>query len=1172
MAPARTRGRAARGFDLKGLLESIDQPPKRGVPKSSGDERTVSNQTRRALSRAKISGKMRWLLERRATDDGQLLRHVLRQPRLDRAEHVERLRVERARAERNRSVSDGAPAAAGCNWFSVGPRNINGRIKSLAVHPNGTTVYAGAADGGVWKSTDSGQSWTPTMHDELSLAIGALALDPNAAQTIYAGTGEPVYLIGSSGVEPPGSPDLAWFYEGVGIYKSTNGGDTWNLTGAIDNDFIYRIAVDPNDSNNVLCAGYSSTVGTGGLCRSTNGGTTWTTVVTGIFTDVLFDPNNAGRVFAGQLNGGVLKSTDSGATWSARNTGLPAAASIARVSLTIAAANSNVLYAKIESASSGGLLGVYRTASAAEAPGGWSAVTNPGVDSSYVWWCSTIAADPSDVTGNIVWAGGVGLARSGDGGASWTNVGGAIHSDQQSMVFDPTNANAVYASNDGGVFRGVFSGGAPPVTWAKVSTGLAVTQFYDVGYSPASPSVFGGGAQDNGSMISPGGLSWRHVLGADGGYVGFHPTDPYTVYVQTQGGASIRRSTDGGTSFTSAASGISGSGPFPATVFAIDQTTPTVMFIGTNSVFRTATGGVGAGAWTASSGNLGTVTEIAIAPSSSAVVYAGTVSGGLYRATDGGITATSFTNITPAVAGFPTRWLAGIAVHPTDSNTVYLSFLGVNASGAANQVWKGVFDPMTTAWNWVQRTGGLPNVPAGAIVIDPGTMDLYLATDIGVFRSTNDGVTWTPFEAGLPNTAVVDLALDAGRGVLRAATHGRGMWEIRLGVSCPEVDIYLRDSVIDTGEFTPSADGLPDPTRTGAFVHHWESIDIKVDAPPYDVLDAVIDGVEFDNPDQPSPIETIAGITHNNPIRSQTNHVYVQVHNRGWKKADQVRVKLLWADAGVALPALPSDFWANYPGDGFDQTHWKPLGTTVINDLLPWTPRVLVFDWVPPATVSTHACLLAMVDSPQDPLTPQTELNVDILTPTNKRVTHKNVHPVDAPAPGGAPGWVTVDLNNGFREAHFFDFFVERMQSGTQIRIILPRVDLIRGLKSSMRGLTVSKVGAARLRQQAERARKAGHLDRYIHRLLGKLKEPLILDASPRAKTAGLTGILIKPNRSIPVLIQFDNPKARPGSTLFVVTQRLGGRLVGGSTFTLAEEAVGKADKKAVARRRSRRS
>src|SRR5881628_1550434 len=97
------------------------------------------------------------------------------------------------------------------------------------------------------------------------------------------------------------------------------------------------------------------------------------------------------------------------------------------------------------------------------------------------------------------------------------------------------------------------------------------------------------------------------------------------------------------------------------------------------------------------------------------------------------------------------------------------------------------------------------------------------------------------------------------------------------------------------------------------------------------------------------------------PRRTQVNRVYVQVHNRGWKKADQVTVKLLWADAGAGLPALPADFWTNYPGDGFTQTYWNPIGTTVVTDLLPWTPRVLEFDWVPPSTVSTHACLLAMV-------------------------------------------------------------------------------------------------------------------------------------------------------------------------------------------------------------------
>src|SRR5262245_16866174 len=207
MATSGTTGQPDRGYDLRGLLERLDRPTKRPARGGSvRDEHAVSSKTRLALRQGRISGKIQWLLQRRATRDGQILPNVLRDARRDRAEHLERARAERAGVERLRGALE-APAVAGCNWFSVGPRNINGRIKCLAVHPNGTTVYAGAADGGVWKTTDSGQSWTPTMHDELSLAIGALALDPNSPQTVYAGTGEPVYLLSGTGVEPPGSPD-----------------------------------------------------------------------------------------------------------------------------------------------------------------------------------------------------------------------------------------------------------------------------------------------------------------------------------------------------------------------------------------------------------------------------------------------------------------------------------------------------------------------------------------------------------------------------------------------------------------------------------------------------------------------------------------------------------------------------------------------------------------------------------------------------------------------------------------------------------------------------------------------------------------------------------------------------------------------------------------------------
>jgi hypothetical protein len=1130
-----------------------------GIP---GLRRSLTAKEVAALQDSKLAGRVRWLLERRMTDQGDVRTGLLGKAR-------------ERKAERQRTLRPGdggvaaAPTGPGLNWLPMGPRNINGRIKCLAVHPtNGQILYAGSAAGGVWKTTDGGQSWTPTMHDEESLAIGAIAIDPSDPDTVYAGTGEPVYYLSAPGSLP--LVDVAWFYEGAGVYRSTDGGGTWTLTGPIGNEFIYRIAVDPFDPNNLLCAGFSAPTGTGGLCRSTNGGVTWATLQAGVFTDVLFDPVNAGRAYAAEYNGGVLKSTDSGASWGPRNAGLPPATDIGRVSLTLAAACPDVLYAKIENDYTGGCLGVYRTATAAEGAG-WAAVTDPGVDWWFLWWCSHIAADPADTTGNTVWAGGVETARSADGGATWTPVTDAsgtftgsqpppTHPDQHALVFDPANPNIVYIANDGGVFRGQFNAGAaPPVTWTKASTGLVATQFYDLHASSASRSMFGGGAQDNGSMISTGGHSYRHVFGADGGYVAFHPTDPYTVYVQSQG-AQIQKSTDGANTFTSVAPQIvpgGGLGIFPATVLAIDPANPLVLFSGTDRVYRTQNGGTN---WTPVTGPIGTVTEIAIAPSSGAVVYAGTLTGGLFQSLTSG---TSFTPV-PAVAGWPTRWLAGIAVHPATSDVVYVSFLGFNGTAVSDHVWKGVFS--AGSWTWTLRAGGLPDVPVGAIVFDPNTYDLFVATDVGVFRSTDDGVSWTPFEVGLPNVPVVDLALDPVRNVLRAATHGRGIYRVSLAGATPQVDIYLRDNLLDTGEVLPSPSGVPDPTQPATNAYHWESVDIKVDAPPFASTDVLVDGVEFDDPAHPytepyvgHKIEDIAGIPHENPIRTLVNLVYVQVHNRGWDAAGQVDVKLLYADAGAALPALPADFWAKYATDTYDQTLWKLIGNHTFTSLLPNVPQVWSFNWTPPAGVSNHVCLLAMVDSPQDPLDPaaQTEFNVDILTPTNKRITHRNTHPVDPPAqsPGGT-GWTTLNFNNGFRENRCFGLAVENLVGVGRLRVVLPRVSLDRPLQEALEGFRVLEVSSDELHRTAKEALKRGAMSEYVARLLLENDEPLVLETLPGASAAVLRGVLIETGGRIPGVFAYAGGEGAAGLR-FDVIQYERGRPVGGSHFYLpAREGV----------------
>lgn len=1149
-------------FPLANLLRAL-------APESEQDEKRLERQLTekelQALRNSKLSGRMRWLLMRRATDEGEVQTKELRQ----------------ARAQmREMKMAEGGivmgPAGAGCNWFSVGPRNINGRIKALAIHPtDGSILYAGSAGGGVWKTSDGGQSWSPKMHDEDSLAIGAIAIDPSVPDIVYAGTGEAVYYLSSGVLQPPGAATLAWYYAGVGVYKSTNGGDTWTLTGDIENDFIYKLAVDPFDSQNVLCAGYSATAGEGGLCRSTDGGTSWTTVAQGIYTDVLFDPNNNGRAYAGQYNGGVWKSTDSGQTWNQRNAGLPATNTIGRVNLTLARANSNVLYVKLEDDATGNYLGAYRTATAAEAPG-WTAITNPGVDQGYPWWCSHIAADPTDATGNIVYAGGVDLARSGNGGTSWTLVtdayGGSrppTHSDQHALVFDPADSNIIFISNDGGVFQGLYTGNATtPVTWKKVSTGLVATQFYDLHASSASRSMFGGGAQDNGSVVSTGGQSYRHVYGGDGGYVAFHPTDPYTVYVQFQN-ANIQRSTDGANTFVSARNGINAAGgTFPATVLAIDPSNPLILFSGTGRVYRTTNGGVGVGAWAPASANLGTVTEVSIAPSSSAVIYAGTLNGHLYRATDGGATAASFVDITPGVAGWPTRWLSGIAVDPSDSNTVYVTFLGFNGSGTtSDHVWKGVFS--AGSWTWTLRAGGLPDVPVGALVIDAAASNLYIATDVGVFISTDDGVNWSPFEAGLPNTPIVDLALDSTRNILRAATHGRGIYQYDLGGGCPDVDIYLRDNILDTGEVIPTPWTTPDPTQPGAFVHHYNSADIKVDAPPFDATDALTDGVEFDDPEHPYTgfgvkIEDIDGIAHNDPIRTQVNRVYVQVHNRGWQKADSVTLKVIYADAGAGLPALPADFWTAFPADTFDQTNWKPVGTATVTDLLPNVPQIRVFNWTPPAGTSDHVCLGAMIHSDQDPLLPQTELNMDILTPYNKRVTHRNVHPVDPMGPSGEPRsafWATLNFNNAFREHKYFDLTVENsIGVSGGLRVILPKPQLQDDLVRSLKGFKEVEVSGEELRRLSQHALKAGEMSEYVARLIEGFTDPLVLEVEDGQSGAAVRGVLIPPGEKIPAVFVFKTPEDDGAGAPFSfdVKQYERGRLIGGSQFVSAAKPGGR--------------
>lgn len=1105
---------------------------------------------------SRLRPRLLWLLLRRAVDDG-------------RVPIFGRLQALAAKRRRPAAALVGVARIYPCRWLPVGPRNINGRIKCLAVDPvNGFVVYAGAADGGVWKTVDGGQSWAPTMHDQESLSIGALAVDRNAPNVVYAGTGEALI---DDGLSP-----YAWAYPGAGVYKSVDGAATWALMPPIANDYIYRIAVDPFDSTNVFCAGFAAGgTGAGGLCRWDDTGAAWVVTAAGTFSDVVFDPLTPGVVYAAQHHAGVARWVRNGGQWLKDREWLPpvplrinVAAGVHRAVIDGQPVKRTYVYARLESTGQ-----VYRTTDGGAT---WSLRGKPPVDLDENgnevfarWWCSHLAADRDDA--DVIYAGGIDLARSANGGQTWTPLTKsynsvavdprlATHPDHHDIVFDPNDRARFYAANDGGVFVGTLTGApAAPVTWRKVSTGLAVTQFYDLGTSAASRSMFGGGCQDNGTLVTTGGLSWRHVYGGDGSYVAFHPTTPWTMWAARWAGGTVvvQRSQNGGTDFHSADAGLAGAGENPVTVIAMDPSDPRTVFVGTNRVYRTTDGDAsptdwrnGTARWHAASNVIGSVTEITIV--TSLRIYAGTIDGGLHCATNGGVNATSFVAVPrPPGHAWPARWLSGITVRPGPPDTVFLTFHGSNATGVSDHVWRGVFDPATNTWPEGPDpiSTGLEDAPVGALVIDPSTpTTLYVATDVGVYRSVDDGASWHAFDQGLPNVPVVDLAIEPVHRLLRAATHGRGMYERQLKPTCPPIDLYVRDNILDTGE-VPSPSGEWDPTSPNARVYHWQSADIKVDAPPYDPVDVLVDGVEFDDPVhrlQPLPplgyrTEDVLGVQHNRFIGSVDNRIYVQVHNRGSRSAASVVVRLLWARSTLGALQLPADFWPGFDTDTYTQTRWHLVGRRTINDLHPAVPRVLRFDWRPVVLTASPVALLLIVDSDEDPV-PRGERDVNALVRSSKHVALKCVQVMSVQ--WGRPRWTVLQLQRALPESRAFTLWLEAAhRTGWSVVLVVPR-----SLLGDRVGFREVAGGVENLSRSALLA-EHGTIDPDLANLLRMRRDLVAIEMEN--ERADLRDVLIEAGGSVAaaLVVTRVGPLHQTDDLQIDLIQHVDDRLVGGMTF-----------------------
>jgi uncharacterized protein (TIGR03437 family) len=725
---------------------------------------------------------------------------------------------------------------------SAGPPIASGRVTSIAVDPrgNGDIVYIGAAHGGVWKTVDAGRNWVPLTDDQPSLAIGSLAIDPSSPDTVYAGTGEENF-------------DDADNYFGAGILKTEDGGKTWKLLasaqfgGPVSAESggarIGTIVVHPTDSRILLAAVDGRKGEHSGIYRSEDAGVTWKNVLHGApGTSVLFDPRQPATLYAGlgdksaRQASGIYKSTDGGLTWTRSNRGVPAG--IGRVTLTIAASNPAILYAAIASPTTDAPLGVFKTTDAGAT---WTSANGPGYCDQTCFWANTIQVSPNNP--DLVFVAGLQVFMTRDGGKDWVSVseganGNYIHWDVHAIVFGPAGRR-VYVATDGGMYRADNVGDAQirDLGWDNINDTLAITQFYPGCSGQVRQTDFiVCGTQDNGVQIYTGGSTWRMIGGGDGGFTAIDSSRPAVFYFSGAGTISIFKSSPF-TSFKGFLEADSGLGKIDSDdcflpPLTLDPASPQRLFYGCRSVFRTVDGG---GRWQEVSKELpqgAAYTFLAVAPANSSRVYAAASNGRVLVSDNATAAPDSVTWRTST--GLPKRGISSVVVDPMNPDVAFATAHGF--SGFTDNLGH-VFKTTDAGRTWRDISGDLPDIPANIIAFDPDSRQaLFVGTDIGVFRTHDGGAAWLPVGLGLPRVPVVDIRLHPTGHLLRAATHGRGMWELPL-TALPQGLVSLR---VDSGKVQTRSARLNGIGFTPNSVARWNGEERKTTHVDFRTLDVAL--------------------------------------------------------------------------------------------------------------------------------------------------------------------------------------------------------------------------------------------------------------------------------------------------------------------------------------------
>ncbi len=703
-------------------------------------------------------------------------------------------------------AQDLSDVTSNLTWREIGPTIMGGRVADLAVvEADPSVFYVGTATGGVWKTINHGTTFEPVFRDMPTASVGDVTVFQANPNIVWVGSGE-----------PQNRQSSPW---GNGVYKSTDGGRTWNHMGLDNTHHIARIRIHPMNPDVVYVAAMGHLWGTNperGVYRTMDGGASWQRVLfvddmTGAI-DLVMDPSDPHTLFAamyqrqrtgfgyngGGPGSGIYRTLDGGDTWEEMTEGLPENDK-GRIGLSVYRQNPNVIFAIVQARPG---IGVYKST---DRGASWTHLSETNNRPMYY---SQIRVDPNDA--ERIYLGGANLYRSSDGGNNFTSDAAAgVHSDHHALWIDPANSNHLILGGDGGV----------SVTWDRGENwrqlmNLPLAQFYEVGVDNQWPYHVCGGLQDNGSWCAPSNTlsrlgirpqHWYNIGGGDGFYTVLDPDNPDFMFGESQGGNIFVRNRHTWESVRMR--------PVPRPVDGEDRryrfnwNSPIVqsahdretVYVGGNHLFRSRDRGW---TWEEASPDLtkaidretleimgqklaepllsrndgissyGNITTIGESPLNEGLLYVGTDDGNVQVTRDGGF---SWTNVADRIRGLPDRtYVSSLRASRFDEGTVYATFDGhrnddfaayVYVSTDYGQNWRAINDGLPDGWS-VNRITEHPR---------NGSL-LFAGNEVGVYFSIDQGGSWHALKSNLPTAPVDDIVIQARENDLVIGTHGRGIW------------------------------------------------------------------------------------------------------------------------------------------------------------------------------------------------------------------------------------------------------------------------------------------------------------------------------------------------------------------------------------------------------------